>query len=238
MPTLRTVTGKLLDLEGNPCTGQQVCFKLRPTGVDPALDEITLKKKFTVLTDASGCFSVDLFVSETSITGSNYTVILPDGCTYQFDIVAGVIPVDLSDLIAAGIVATKSLIVSASAILFDNTVCALPGPPGNVQEALDTICGAGVPTTNLYSVRVISLGVDDTLVDATSAEYQYIENLTGANLNLNTPAAPTTGRHYIVTNELSSTGTVTVTDGGLLSEVLAAGAVTDIIYDGTIWRIN
>ena len=238
MPTLRTVTGKLLDLEGNPCTGQQVCFKLRPTGVDPDLDEITLKKKVTVLTDAAGCFSVDLYVSETSITGSNYTVILPDGCSYQFDIVAGVIPVDLSDLIASGVIPTKNLIVSASAILFDNTACALAGDPENVQEAIEALCGTGLTSSNIYSVRVINLAVDDTLIDATSEEYHYIENTTGANIDIDTPAAPTTGRHYVITNVATSTGTVTVTDGGALSEVLVAGAVTDIIYDGTIWRVN
>ena len=234
----RTVTGKLQDLEGNPCSGQQVCFKIRPTGVETDVDCITLKKKFCVNTDVNGEFSVDLWVSENSITNTNYLTLLPDGCNYTFSLGAGVIPVDLADLIATGIIANKALTVSASAILFDNTLCGLPGDPENVQEAIDELCGVGVPTQNIYSVRVINLGADDTLLDATSAEYQYIENTTGGNINLNTPAAPTTGRHYVVTNVATSNSTVTVTDGGLLSDVLGIGSVTDIIYDGTIWRIN
>lgn len=235
MPT-RTVTGKFLDPEGNPCVSQKVKFKIRPDGLEPDIDVITLKKPICVTTDSNGCISVDLWVSSNSVNNSNYTVILPSGCTYNFSIPAGVIPVDLADLIATGIIANKSLVVSASAILYDNTTSGLVAE--NVQEAIDEIAGGTAPGTGVYTVRVVSLGADDTLVDATSEEYQYIENLTGGNLDVDTPAAPTTGRHYFITNVSSSNSTVTVTDGGALSEVLAAGAIADIIYDGTIWRVN
>ena len=70
------------------------------------------------------------------------------------------------------------------------------------------------------------------LENTSTFNLQHIENSTGANLNVIFPVAPNLDKHFIVKNNPTSTGTITVN-----SFILNPGDIYEAVHDGTEWIV-
>ena len=93
--------------------------------------------------------------------------------------------------------------------------------------------GSGWATqeSKVYTTNRETIAVDKTLVNA-DVNLQHIENSTGANLNVIFPVAPNLDKHFIVKNNPTSTGTITVN-----SFILNPGDIYEAVHDGTEWIV-
>lgn len=96
----RTVTGTLKNIEGEPHVSARVRFQLAPFGLDEGGTAYPREEQVAV-TDESGDFSIDLWVSEDSSKEAIYTCVLPTGERFRFILPKGT-PVPTGNMIVSG----------------------------------------------------------------------------------------------------------------------------------------
>lgn len=88
---VRTVTGTLLNIKGNPYVDAKVRFSLAPFGLEEGGTAYPRQEQVAI-TDSTGAFEIALWVSEDSSKEAIYTCVLPSGERFRFILPEGSVP--------------------------------------------------------------------------------------------------------------------------------------------------